>query len=298
MARHIDLACIHFNMPDSGGEPGRESAMDQWSAACERLDGTGIELVVTCEAMAFVAQGPAEEPARPGPLLQAYADFAVRNRCTVIGSVKLEEDAKVFNAQAMIGPDGAMIGRYRKTYLTAEDIACGFSRGAGAEVVATPAGRIAGVICFDLNFMELCLAYRPLQPDVIAFSSFYHGGHVQASWAYETRAFFAGATADKQSEIRDPLGRVLASANGYTRIARTRINLDRTVVHLDRNQDRFPEIYRAWGPGVRIEVASDLGVALISCERPDRSIADLIREFGLIPLNDYLAPSRTAPDGL
>lgn len=296
MTRPLDLACVHFNKPDHMGPVVRSAALDQWRAACERLDGTGVQLVVTCEGMESVGQGveDAEDPARPGAFLGAYAAFAIRNRCTVVGSVKLRVDGRVHNAQALVGPDGAVIGCYRKTCLTAGELAAGMSPGGGAVATPTPAGLIGGAICFDLNFPELRDAYRRLRPDVIAFSSMYHGGHVQAAWAYETRAFFAGAVKDCQSEIRDPLGRVLASANGYSLIARTRIDLDRIVVHLDGNQDRFPAILRAWGAGVRIEAAADLGVALVTCLRDDRTVADLIREFALVPLDDYLEASRVA----
>ncbi|MCK6487206.1 MAG: carbon-nitrogen hydrolase family protein [Planctomycetes bacterium] len=295
MARPLDLAVVHFNKSDHTGAPtARESALTQFRAACERLDGTGVGLVVTCEGMESVAQtvADAESPARPGPLIDAYAGFARRNRCTVVGSVKLAEDGRVYNAQAVIGPDGAVLGAYRKTFLTTGEVKMGLARGPGAAVVDSPAGRIGGAICFDLNYEELRLAYRPLHVDVLAFSSMFHGGHMQQTWAYETRAFFAGACKDVLSEIRDPLGRVLASANGYSLVARARINLDRVIVHLDGNQDRFAAIQRAWGAGVRIEGCGALGVALVTCERADRGIADLVREFGLVPLDAYLDAGR------
>lgn len=295
MARPLHLACVHFNKPDHTGEPtSPASALRQFRAAAERLDGTGVGLVVTCEGMESVAQtmADAESAARPGPLFDAYSAFARRNRCTVVGSVKLAEGGRVYNAQAVIGPDGSLLGSYRKSFLPRAEMAGGLARGNGAVVIDSPAGRIGGAICFDLNYADLRLAYRALQPDVIAFSSMFHGGHMQVTWAYETRAFFVGACKDVLSEIRDPLGRVLASATGYTLIASARINLDRVIVHLDGNQDRFADMQRAWGAGVRIEASGELGVALITCERADRSIADLIREFGLVPLDAYLANGR------
>lgn len=294
MARPITIAAVHFTKAEVGARPPLDDAYEQWRVADERLAGTGVDLVVACEGMESMGQRmeDAEEVAKPGRMLQTYMATARKNGCTVVGSVKLREGGKVYNAQAMIGPDGTVLGCYRKRFLTSGELANGMARGPGAEVVATPAGRIGGAICFDLNYPELRAAYARLVPDVIAFSSMYHGGHVQQSWAYETRAFFVGACKDALSEIRDPFGRVLASANGYSRVAVARVNLDRAIVHMDRNQDLFPDIQRRHRAGVRIEVSADLGVALVTCEAAGLSMADLMREFPLTPLDAYLDAGR------
>jgi predicted amidohydrolase len=297
MSRHLTIAAVHFtNKGEGGSTPFPDDAYDQWRLAEERLDGGEVDLVVACEGMESEGQRmeEAEDIRQPGRMLQTYAATAQRNRCTVVGSVKLREEGAIYNAQVMFGPDGAVLGRYRKCFLTGGELDSGMSRGPGAEVVVTPAGRIGGAICFDLNFPELRTAYARLTPDIIAFSSMYHGGHMQQSWAYETRAFFVGACKDALSEIRDPLGRVLASANGYSQVAVARVNLHRVIVHLDRNQDLFPGLRRRFGPGIRIEAAADLGVALISCEAGDLTLADLMEAFPLQPLDPYLDLARRA----
>lgn len=294
MIKHVSIAAVHFTKGEVGPRPSPEDAYEQWRVADDRLAGSGVDLVVACEGMESVGQRmeDAEDICQPGRMLQLYMATARNNRCTVVGSVKLREASGIYNAQVMIGPDGVVLGRYRKSFLTSGELAAGMSCGPGAEVVATPAGRIGGAICFDLNYPELRAAYARLVPDVMAFSSMYHGGHVQQSWAYETRAYFVGACKDVLSEIRDPLGRVLASANGYSRVAVARVNLDRVVVHLDRNQDLFPDIQRRYRTGVRIEAAGDLGVALVACEADDLTMTDVLRDFPLTPLDAYLDAAR------
>ena len=295
MARYVDVATIHFNIEASCGSPGaQESALSQFQRAAKLLDGTGVNLVVTCEGMEAIAQTmqQGESAKKPGPVLTAYSDFAQRNRCCVAGSVKIEEAGKVYNALAFLGPDGAVLGDYRKTFLTQGEYDLGLTPGSGARVVETPAGRLGGAICFDLNFEELRLQYRPLKPDLIAFSSMYHGGHVQQAWAYENRCFFAAACKDCMSEIRDPLGSCLSSASYYAHVARARLNLDRVTIHMDRNMDRFPDLRRRYGADVRVDIASDLGVAVLYSESPKRTALDLVKEFELTPLDEYLERSR------
>lgn len=291
MARHVTVAAVHFTINETGPRASLDDALDQWRDAEARLDDTGIDLIVACEGMEARMVEP-EELARPGRILEAYVATARRNRCTVVGSVLLRESEQTANAQVVIGPDGTVLGTYRKSFPTIGELDDGLTRGAGPVVVDTPAGRIGGVICFDLNFPELRQGYARLAPDIIAFSSMYHGGLVQSTWAYETRAFLVGACKDALSEIRDPFGRIIASATGYTRCAVARINLDRLLVHLDGNMDHFPAIRRRYREAVRIDVLADLGMAMVSCESPNLDVAKLRTEFPLVPVDTYLDAAR------
>ncbi|MDZ4198911.1 MAG: carbon-nitrogen hydrolase family protein [Kiritimatiellia bacterium] len=294
MARPVSIATVHFFKAETG-LPRREDALEQWRRAEARFDDTGMDLIVACEGMESIAQRveEAEDLDHPGPMIELYAAAARRNRCTVVGSAKIKEAGAVYNAQVVLGPDGNVLGRYRKTYLTQSEVTAGMSPGSGAEVIETPAGRLGGVICFDLNFPELRSAYRALSPDILVFSSMYHGGHVQQSWAYETQSFFVGACKDVLSEIRDPLGRVLSSATAYSHVAFARVNLDRMIVHLDGHLDLFGDLLRRYKDGIRIDTAPDLGVALLTCESDSLTMAELARRHSILSLNDYLGPARS-----
>ena len=295
MARYINIATIHFQVSERGDQ-GREEALRQLGEAEEKLAGSGVDLVVTCEGMESIGQTMQEaaSAAQPGPLGQAYRDFARRNGCTVAGSLKLAEQGKVYNALVFLGPGGEWLGDYRKAYPTAGELAQGISPGDGARVVTTPAGRLGGAICFDLNFDELWNAYRQLRPDVLCFSSMFHGGHMQQNWAYQCRSYFAGACKDNTSDILDPLGRVLNSTNYYNRIAWARVNLDRFVMHQDRNNTRFAQIRRKYGNAILIDVAPDLGTAILYSLSTDFSAQDVAREFALVDIDTYFAESRQA----
>ncbi len=293
MSRFINIATIHFQVPEHGSDDQRK-VLDQFHEAESVLDGTGVDLVVTCEGMEAIAQTmkQAENTKRPGPMFNTYRDFAMRNKCTIAGSIKLEDGGKVYNALVYIGPDGELLGDYRKTFLTQGELKNGHSAGNGATIVDTPAGRLGGVICFDLNFDELRDAYRKLRPDVLCFSSMFHGGHLQQNWAYQCRCYFASACKDNTSDIVDPHGRILNSTNFYNRIAWARVNLDRFYMHLDGNNTRFPDIRRKYGNKVLIDTAPDLGTAVIYSLTDEISAPEMAKEFGLVGLDDYLAVSR------
>lgn len=300
MSKIIDIAAVHFEINAERGAPNAQSkVLGQFKAATDRLDGTGVDLLITCEGMESIGQTieQAENSNNPGPIYNAYRAFAMRNKCTVAGSIKLEDDGKVYNALAFIGPDGEFLGDYRKTYLTTQEVDMGISPGTGATVVDTPAGRIGGVICFDLNYDELRDGYHDLKPDVLVFSSMFHGDHLQRNWAYQCRSFLASACKDSSSDIVDPLGRLIASVNYHGRIVRSKINLDCFMIHQDNNVDHFVDIQRKYKDEVQIDYNPKLGVAVLYSESPKRSAAEIAHEFDLMALDDYLENSKKYQTG-
>lgn len=288
----IQVGAIHYTPPQVH-DYNQTYILEKFNQAAERLDGTGMDLVVTCEG--YESQGQtldqAENAEKPGPILQMYMDFARRNHCTVAGSVKWREPhGSVTNALAFIGPAGEVLGHYGKNYLTPGEFDLGLVPGKSPVVVDTPAGRLGGVICYDLNFEALRDQYAALKPDILCFSSMFHGGHLQRGWAYQCRAFLVAALKDMESEIRDPSGRVLSAADAYTLIARTSINLDRAVCHLDGLLAQIPAIQRRYRDGVQIDVAPELciGVIYSRCEVPATAMAE---EFGVVSLDTTLRRS-------
>jgi predicted amidohydrolase len=282
---------LPFHTDANWPRPAPGAVLRQFTAGVAFLEGTPLDLLITCEGMALVGQdaASAESLTAGGHLLTAYTRAARNLGCTVVGSLLLREGDTVSNAQVCIGPEGAVLGCYRKTHLTPPERAAGLSPGPGAQLITTPAGTVAGVICFDLNYPNLRQVYRGLCPDVVAFSSLYHGGHAQQTWAFETGAYVAAACQDGFSEIRDPLGRVLSAATRYAGVAVARVGLERAVVHLDTGAEWFATVRRAHGSGVEISTAPDLGVALVTCRDPGLTIAHLRERHGLQTLAEYLA---------
>lgn len=300
MAKYVNIATVRFQSEWVRGKPGaRETVLAELAQNAAALKGLHADLVVFSEGIGAVGQtvAEAETTAEPGPILRAYRDLARQERCHVAGAAKLRDGDKVYNAVVYYGPDGAVLGDYRKTYPTIGELEQGLAPGPGAMVVDTAVGRLGAAICFDLNFEELRNQYRALRPDIIVFASLYHGGLAQAVWAYACRAFFACAWQDTGGGILDPFGRPLAENDCYHTIARATVNLDHALVHLDYNREKFPEIERKYGAEVRIDIPPNIGTALIYSESERRTALDVVREFELELLDDYFDRSRRAAAG-
>ena len=86
MSKIINVATIG-GMVMERGEESPEEPLRQFREAAQKLDGTGVDLVITCETMMMNQPvGSGENPENPGPILTEYMEFARRNSCKVGGA--------------------------------------------------------------------------------------------------------------------------------------------------------------------------------------------------------------------
>ncbi|OGV52865.1 MAG: hypothetical protein A2017_17030 [Lentisphaerae bacterium GWF2_44_16] len=297
MSRFVNVATVLFSTcAERGKKDAKDILLRETKAVLESMKGYGFDLVVFSEGVEAFGQtvDEAEELKNPGPFLKMYMEFAASEKCHVAGSIKIAENGKAHNSIAFIDAEGKALGAYHKNNLTAGEIEMGLNSGGKAVTVDTAIGRIGGIICFDLNFEDIRKQYMKLKPDIMAFASMYHGGLMQAQWAYQCRSFFVSALPFTGGGILDPFGRALALTDCYTSIASARINLDRVMVHLDYNREKFPEIRRKYKGDVIVDIPPNIGPALIYSMTDKRSAMDVVREFGLELMDDYMERSITA----
>lgn len=146
------------------------------SALVERAAGYGAKLVATPENTNFL--GPAPEKVRraeglEGTTCRRFAGLAKRlgihlllgsfNECSA-------ETGRCHNTSVLFGPDGGIVGTYRKVHLFDVDLSdsvryresAHVAAGNRAVVVPTPLGRLGLSVCYDLRFGNL---YRRLVRD-------------------------------------------------------------------------------------------------------------------------------------
>jgi hypothetical protein len=221
---------------------------------------------------------------------QFFAQTARENNCYMVYSAyRIMSDGTKRNSSVLIDRNGNIVGIYNKNHPTIGEIENGILCGKDAPIFECDFGRVAMAICFDLNFDELRMKYAKAKPDLIIFSSMYHGGLMQNYWAYSCRCHFVGAIAGKNtpSEIRNALGQVVASNTNYFNFAVARVNLDCELAHLDYNWERLRKLKAKYGPKVKISDPGYLGSVLISSENKTISVDDMIKEFQIEPLDDY-----------
>ena len=231
---------------------------------------------------------------RKDQVQQFFARTAQENNCYIVYSAyRIMPDGSRRNSSVLIDRKGNVAGIYNKNHPTIGEIENGTLCGKEAPIFECDFGRVAMAICFDLNFDELRLKYAAAKPDLIIFSSMYHGGLMQSYWAYSCRCHFVGAITGSAtpSEIRNPMGQVITSTTNYFNFAVARVNLDCELAHLDYNWERLRKLKAKYGPKVTISDPGRLGSVLISSEHETVSVDEMIKEFEIELLDDYFARS-------
>jgi len=197
------------------------------------------------------------------------------------------------NSTVIIARDGSIAGIYDKNHVTINANTKNKSGyGSEAKVIETDFARIACCICFDLNFDELREKYIPRKPELVVFSSMYHGGLAQTHWAYTLDSYFASSVVGDQSRIIDPFGQEVATTTKDCNYATGRVNFDCVTVHLDENEKRIFAAKQKYGRAFKINDPSNHRTVILSCERDDMTIGDIVNEFEIETFESYIGRSR------
>jgi len=109
----------------------------------------------------------------PGPATNAFAELAQRYQVhLVLGLAEADPATHTFyNSQILLGPDGMLIGSYRKMHLFGPDLNWAARGDSGYRSFDTEWGRIGMGICCDINYWELIDFLSAVQVDMFAFST-------------------------------------------------------------------------------------------------------------------------------
>lgn len=232
--------------------------------------------------------------ARGNQIRDHFMKVCRENNCYIAYSAaRFMEDGTYRNSTQLIDRQGNIAGIYNKNYLVVTEVSEGnILCGKSAPIFECDFGKVACVICFDLNFKELRAQYEENQPELILFSSMYHGGHVQKEWAYGCRSYFASAVAGLPCEILSPVGEVIAHNTNYFSHVTSIINLDYKLIHLDFNWEKIDAIKKKYGDQIKITDPGFVGAVMLSSESDKFTVEDIIKEFDIELLDEYLDRSR------
>ena len=230
--------------------------------------------------------------ARKDQMQKFFAEIAMNNHCYLVYPAARQLKDKTWrNSCTILDRQGNIAGIYDKNYVVIDETTTyGLLCGAEAPIIDCDFGRLACAVCFDINFDELRLRYAVAKPDLIVFPSMTHGGLMQSYWAYSCRCHFVSAVgiSSIRSEIRNPHGRVIASSTDHFDFVTATINLDHCFVHLDCNWEKLKALKEKYGSDVEIYEPGHIGSVLVSSNIRNISAKQMLAEFSIELLDDYL----------
>ena len=220
-------------------------------------------------------------------------DYAKKHRCYIVfATYRYRGDVgknSWSNCAILIDRDGDCIGVYDKNYLTIGEMENGVIPGKEAVVVDTDFGRVGMVICFDLNFWDLMKRYADLKPDILTFSSFYHGAYMQNTWAHRCESYLLGATIGNtiDKNVVGPAGEVLAREHSGLNWISIDINTNFKVLHWDNNREKIMEAKKKYGRVLDVHTPNECGLLPVFSNDPNIPIEKILKEFEIESWSDY-----------
>ena len=276
-----------------------EQMIGFWQGQLNQVLNSKLDLIVLPEICDVpVGMSTSEQKiyveAKKNKLSDFFAKIARENNCYIAFGSLHNTDKGLRNSLILLDRAGKIAGTYHKNFPTIPEMEQGVIPGDQTTIIKCDFGTVGMAICFDLNYDELRAKYAQQQPDIILFSSVYHGGLMQSTWAYSCRSYFVSAIGVVQlpSEVLNPLGEIVASSTNYFNYTLATINLDYELAHLDYNWDKLKKLKAKYGDAVSIHDPGKVGSIMITSEDKAISALQMVKEFDIELLDTYFDRSR------
>lgn len=233
--RRVRLATVHYR-PQAGTEP--KDKREQFGPLIEQAARQKADLVVLPETLTYYGTGKTyaecAEPV-PGPSTKYFGELAKKHDLYIVAGLLERDKHLIYNVAVLIGPDGNVVGKYRKVTLPRGEIEGGITPGKDYPVFDTRFGKIGMMVCYDGFFPEVARQLSNNGAEVIAWPVWGCNPLLAAARAAENHIFLVSSTYTDVSSnwtisaVYGRDGKVLSQASEWGKIAITEVPLGRPL---------------------------------------------------------------------
>ena len=234
-ARKVRLATVHY-LPN--GKTPRENC-EQFAPHIAEAARQKADLVVLGETVPTASLKPNvvdfAEPI-PGPSTEYFGTLAAKHRLHIALSLYERDAHLVYNTAVLLGPDGRLIGKYRKVCLPHGEVEKGIAPGHDYPVFDTAFGKVGLMVCYDGFFPEVARELGNRGAEVIAWPVWGCDPLLARARACENHVYLVSSTftpAENDwmiSAVFDRAGTPIAKASQWGTVAVAEVDLAQPFV--------------------------------------------------------------------
>jgi predicted amidohydrolase len=233
--RTVRLATIHYK--PTGKSP--RANCEEFAPLVAEAARQKADLVVLGETVPYVnvKKKPHETAeAIPGPTTNYFGQLAKTHDLHIVLSLYERDRHLVFNTAVLIGPDGELIGKYRKVCLPHAEVENGVAPGTDYPVFETSFGKVGLMVCYDGFFPEVARELANRGAEVIAWPVWGCNPRLATARACENHVYLVSSTFMQPNDgwmisaVYDQTGKPIAVAEDWGTVAVVEVDLSQPYI--------------------------------------------------------------------
>ncbi len=170
-SRKVRLATINLNTRTKGEQKTALDSCRLFADLIAEAARQNADIVCLPEEVTYLwTEKEMEDVAEPipGECSDYFGELARKHDLYIVAGLVERDGPHIFNTAALIGPDGSVVGKYRKVCLTRDEAVDGYTSGRDFPVFKTRFGKVGIMICWDLTFPEAARSLSNNGAEVIA----------------------------------------------------------------------------------------------------------------------------------
>ena len=230
--RKVRLAAVHYK-PTGETPRGNLREYEPFIAEAAKQQA---DLVVLGETITLVGPNRPKyediaEPI-PGPSTEYFGSLAKHHGMHIVVGLYERDQHLIYNVAVLLGPDGQLLGKYRKVCLPRNEAAAGVTPGDEYPVFKTSFGNVGMMVCYDGFFPEVARELTNNGAEVIAWPVWGCNPELASARACENHVYIVSSTYEDISRnwmltaVYDHDGTTLAKAGTWGTVAIAEVDLD------------------------------------------------------------------------
>lgn len=237
----------------------------------------------------------AEDETIPGPVTSRIAEVARKQNCYIVCPVVTKKEGRFYNSSILINRQGKIDGVYHKIHpVDTEIIPETYYKGGGMTpgvmrppVFKTDFGTIGMQICMDASWFANWRSLKDDGAEIVFFPSQGPFGDTLVHHAWFNHYYIVSGTGE-DARIIDISGDIIASDGEFARWVCAPVNLEKVLIHIWPQIQRFDDIQKKYGRKIRFKIYHPENWATLESLDPDLKVRDILKEYDLPAYDEQL----------